>query len=123
MCAYKYPEVLSPASDKAKLLTENFSRISNLDDSHISLPAFLSRTSLKLHNIPGPPKLVKKFIIDLDPKTSGRDCIPVVVLKTCEPELPDILAEVFSMSLIGLWLKTAALLVFFLWLEKSLKNL
>ena len=28
-------------------------------------------------------------------KTSGPDCIPVVVLKNCEPELSYILAEVF----------------------------
>ena len=29
-------------------------------------------------------------------KTSGPDCIPVVVLKNCEPELSYILAELFS---------------------------
>ena len=34
-------EVLSCASDKAKLYTENFSENFNLDDSRISLPAFL----------------------------------------------------------------------------------
>ena len=34
------PELLSPASDKAKLLAENFSLNSNLDDSGISLPGF-----------------------------------------------------------------------------------
>ena len=28
-------------------------------------------------------------------KTSGPDCIPVVVLKNCEPELSYILAELF----------------------------
>ena len=32
------PEVLSSASDKAKLFAENFSENSNLDDSGISLP-------------------------------------------------------------------------------------
>ena len=35
------PEVLSSASDKAKLFVENFSKNSNLDDSGISLPVFL----------------------------------------------------------------------------------
>ena len=35
-------EVLSSASDKAKLFAKNFSRISNLDDSGISLPVFPS---------------------------------------------------------------------------------
>ena len=34
------PEVLSSASDKAKLFAENFSKNSNLDDSGISLPFF-----------------------------------------------------------------------------------
>ena len=34
------PEVLSSASDKAKMFAENFSKNSNLDDSGISLPVF-----------------------------------------------------------------------------------
>ena len=41
------PEVLSSASDKAKLFAKNFSENSNLDDSGISLPVFPSRTNLK----------------------------------------------------------------------------
>ena len=32
-------------------------------------------------------------------KASGPDCIPVVVLKNCEPELPYILAEFFNKCL------------------------
>ena len=44
------PEMLSSASDKAKLFDENFSKNSNLDDSGISLPVFPSRTNLKLLN-------------------------------------------------------------------------
>ena len=73
------------------------------------------------------------------------DYIPVVVLKTCEPELSYILAKLFfkclkescfpdfwKVSLVvpvfkmlekGLQLKSITLLVFFLWLVKSLKNL
>ena len=43
-------EMLSSASDKAKLFAENFSKNSNLDDSGISLPVFPSRTNLKLHS-------------------------------------------------------------------------
>ena len=92
------------------------------------------------------PKMVKKVIMNLDSsKASGPDCVPVVVLKNCEPELPYISAELFSMCLKeyffqivamyhwwslylrmlgkGLQLKTTALLVFFLWLVRSLKNL
>ena len=76
------PEVLSSSSDKAKLFAENFYKNSNLDGSGISLPAFFSRTNLKLHNISVTHKMVKKFIMNLDlQKASGPDCIPVVVLK------------------------------------------
>ena len=76
------PEVLSSASDKAKLFAENFSKNSDLDDSDISLPVFSSRTNLKLHNISLTPKMVKKVTMNLDSsKASGSDCIPVTVLK------------------------------------------
>ena len=44
--------------------------------------------------------MVKKAITNLDSsKAAGPDCIPVVVLKNCEPELPYILAELFNMCL------------------------
>ena len=140
------PEVLSSASDKAKLFAENFSKNSNLDDSGISLPVFPSRTNLKLHNISVALKMVKKVITNLDlPKASSPNCIPVVVLKNCRPELSYILSELFNnclkescfpdcwkVSLVvpvfknvgeGLQLKTTTLLVLFLWLIKSLENL
>ena len=78
---------------QAKLFAENVSKNSNLDDSGISLPVFPSRTNLKLHNISITPKMVKKVITNLDSsKASGPDCIPVVVLKNCEPELSYTLA-------------------------------
>ena len=93
-------EVLSSASDKAKLFAKNFSKNSNLDYSGISLPVFPSRTNLKLHNISITPKMVKKVITNLDSsKASGPDCIPVVVLKNCEPELSYILAKLFNKCL------------------------
>ena len=82
------PEVLSSASDKAKLFAENFSMNFNLDDSGISLPVFPSRTNLKLHNISITPTIARKVVMDLDlSKASGPDCIPVMVLKNREPEL------------------------------------
>ena len=91
------PEVLSSASDKAKLFAENFSKNSNLDDSGISLPVFPSRINLKLHNISVTPTMVKKVIMNLDlSQASGPDCIPGVVLKNCELELSYILAELFN---------------------------
>ena len=89
--------------------------------------------------------MVKKVMTNLDSsKACGPDCIPVVILKNCEPELLYVLAELFNIclkescfphcwkvSLVilvfknvgkGLLLKTTALLVFFLWLIKSLKH-
>ena len=90
----------SAPSDKAKLFAKNFSKNSNLDDSTISLPVFLSRTNLKLHNISVTSRMVKKFITNLDSsKASGPDYIPVVVLKNFEPELSYILAQLFNKCL------------------------
>ena len=44
--------------------------------------------------------MVRKVITNLDlSKASGPDCIPVVVLKNCEPELSYILAELFNKCL------------------------
>ena len=86
----------STASHKAKLFAENFSMTSDLDDSSISLPVFPSRTNLKLYNISVIPQMVTKVVMNLDlSKASGPDCIPVVLLKNCEPELSYILAELF----------------------------
>ena len=97
---FNSPELLAPASDKAKLFAENFSKNSNLDDSGISLPVFPSRTNLKLHNISVALKMVKKVIMNLDlANTSVPDCILVVVLKNYEPELSYILAELFNKCL------------------------
>ena len=74
--------MLSSASDKVKLLAENFCKNSNLDDSSVSLPVFRSRTNLKQHNICVTPKVVKKVIMNLElSNASGPDSIPVVVLK------------------------------------------
>ena len=73
---------------KQNYLPKTFPRTQELDDSGISLPVFPSRTNLKLHNISITPKMVKKVITNLDSsKAPGPDCIPVVVLKNCEPEL------------------------------------
>ena len=137
---------MSSASDKGEFFAENFCKNSNLDDSGISLPVFPSSTNLKLHNISVTSKMVRKVIMNLNfSKASGLDCIPGMVLKNCEQELSDILAQLFISvlrSLVflivgrfnqwslylrklgkGLQLKTTALLVFFPWLVKSLKNL
>ena len=100
----KSAKLLYSASDQAKLFAENFSKNSNLDDSGIFLPVFPFITNLKLHNISLTPKMVKKVIMNLDlPKASGPDCILVVVLKNCAPELSYILAEPFNKYLKESW--------------------
>ena len=84
--SFNAPEMLSSASDKAKLFAKNFSRNSNLHESGISLPDFPSRTNLKLQNTTVTLAIVKKVIMNLDSsKSSGPDSIPVVLLKNCEP--------------------------------------
>ena len=43
--------------------------------------------------------MVEKVLVKLNSsEASGLDCIPVVVLRKCEPELSDILAALFNMS-------------------------
>ena len=54
-------------------------------------------TNLKLHNISVTPKKVMPML-DL-PRASGPDCIPVVVLKNCEPKHSYILPELFNKCL------------------------
>ena len=77
-------EVLSSASDKARLFALTLSKDSDLDDSGISLLVFSSRTNLKLYNISITPKMVKKVITILDSSpASGPGYILLVVLKNC----------------------------------------
>ena len=50
-----------------------------------------------MHSISVTPEMVKKVITNLNSsKVCGPDCIPVVVLKNCEPELSYRPAELFS---------------------------
>ena len=73
-------------SDKARLFAKDFSKNSNLDDLGIYLLAFPSRINLKLL-ISATPTLVKNAITNLAlSRASGSDCIPLVVLRNCEPE-------------------------------------
>ena len=95
-----YTELLSSAYDKAKLFAGNFFKNSILHDSGIFLPDFASIANLEWYNILVTSKLVKKIIAVLVlSKTSGTDCIPVVVLKNCEPERSYMLTEFFSICL------------------------
>ena len=76
-----------------KLVAENFSKNSNLDDSGISLPVFPSRSNLKLHNISETLKMVKKVIMNLDlPKASGRSTADLLIVAS------DRIARAFSRS-------------------------
>ena len=59
-----------------------------------------SGTSLKLHDVSLTPKVVKKVITNCGlSNASGLDCITVVFLKNCEPDLSYMLAELFNMCL------------------------
>ena len=51
-------EMLSSASEKAKLLAKNLFKNSNLDDLGIFFHVFLARTNLKPYNISATPKVV-----------------------------------------------------------------
>ena len=93
-------DVLSSASDKTKFFANFFSKNFNLDDSGISLSVLPSRTNLKLHNISVSSKIVKKVITTLNSSNVfGPNCVPVVLLKNCKPELSYILAELFNIGL------------------------
>ena len=94
------PEGLSFAPDKTKSFAKNVSKKSDLAESGITLPAFPSRSNLKLHNIPVTPKMVEKVMMYLDSsKASGLHCISVVVYENCEPKLSCILGKLFNMYL------------------------
>ena len=89
--------MLSSTSGKAKVFAKIFSKNSSFDDSVISLPVFSSRTNLKLHSNYVTFKMVKNVITNLNSsRAPGPDCIPVLVLKKCEPDFSDILAEHFN---------------------------
>ena len=72
------------------------------------MPVFPSRANLKLHNISTSRKMVKKVTTNLDlskhnkpysSKASGPDCIPVVVVRNCEPKLSYMLTELLNKCL------------------------
>ena len=135
--------ILSKACKPDNFELLSFMNIRGLRSNFVDCESFFESNS---PDILVTSKMVKKVIMSLDlSKASGPDCIPVVVLKNCELELSYILAELFNKCLKclvfqivgrflqwslylrilekGLQLKTTALLVFFVWLVKSLKNL
>ena len=63
------------------LSVETFSDNFNFHDFGSSLPAFTSKTNLKLLDIPVTPEMIKKVLTALDSsKTSGPYCIPTLVV-------------------------------------------
>ena len=132
--------ILSKACKPDNFELLSFTNIRSLRSNFVNCESFFESNS---PDILVTSKMVKKVKMNLDlSKASGPDCIPVVVLKNCEPELSYILAELFKKclkescfpdcwkvsSVVSVFknfgiLKTTALLVFFLWLLKSLKNL
>ena len=126
-----------------KLFAKNFPKNSNLNDLGIFLPAFLSRTNPKLHNIYITPKMVKKIIMNkgiwswLYSSDGSKELWAWSFIHTylnssiCVWKSPVFqIVERFHcwslcLRMLGkrILLKTAALLVFFLSLIKSLKDL
>ena len=65
-----------------------------------------SRTNMKLHNTCVTPKMLKKIITNLDSsKAAGLGCVPVVILKNCEPELQEFFLDCWKVSLVVLAFK------------------
>ena len=87
------------------MFPESSSKNSNLHDSGSSLPAFQSRTNLKLQNIPLTAEMIKKAAAFDFRKVSGPNYIPVVALTNCEPELLNILANFFNSASWNFFLK------------------
>ena len=89
--------ILKKCSYWLVIVAKEFSKLPN---SGISLLVFRSRVNLKQCNTSVTPNMVKEVLMNLDlSKTSGPDCIPVVVLKNCEPKRSYILAELFNKCL------------------------
>ena len=81
-----------------------FLKTFDLDDSGILLFAFSFWTNQKMTHIPVTLKLIKKVITNLDSsKEPGPNCAPLVVKRTCEPELSYILVELFNVCLKQSW--------------------
>ena len=119
---FKGQQILSTALYKARLF-----------DSGMSLPAFLSWNSLKLHDIPVTPKMVKTIITDIDSSIAfDLDCTPQAVLilnsqfsvfmhnsRFCFPDWKsDLFFLVLRMSVRVQWLKATTLQVFYMLLVK-----
>ena len=97
---------------------------SNLNDSGICLPTFPSRTNLKLHNIHVTRKLVKKPLFVKGIRSWFYSCGGSEEMWAWAfIHASWTLQYVFEGILFSRLFETTALLVFFLWLVKSLKNL
>ena len=93
---------------KTKSFAEIFPEKSYLGDTGNSQAAF---ANLK-HDTPIPPKTVFKRAALDSSKVSSLDCITVMVLKTCEPELLYILVDFFHMCFPDYWKVLSVVVVF-----------
>ena len=79
---------------------EIFSKISNHDGSGIFLHIFSSRTKLNCIIFLELSSCIGRVLANFDySEVSSFLCVPVLVLKNCEPELVYILAEFFNLCL------------------------
>ena len=90
-------DVLTSSKDKAELFATKFSTNTTLNSSFHDLPEFPLRSEHLLRDLQITPKFVARVISRLDPSTaSGPDCIPVIVLQKCSPELSSILSKLYN---------------------------
>ena len=94
-----FGKVLIEFSTKVNLLYLHYSTVRRCYLLHLIKQNYFLKTFLRIL-IMITPKMTNKVIMNLHlSKASDPDCIPVVVLKNCEPELSYILAELFNKCL------------------------
>ena len=85
-------------SSKANLFASTFASNSNLDHQDFQPPLYPTST-ITMPPIKLSTRKVRKVLLQLNiSKSSGTDCIPAIVLKSCAPELAPVLNKLFQLS-------------------------
>ena len=85
-------------SSKANLFASTFASMSNLDDQDFQAPLYPTST-ITVSPIMFFTRKVRKVHLQLNTSiSSGPDCIPAIVLKSCAPELAPVINKLFQLS-------------------------
>ena len=85
-------------SSKANLFASTFASNSNLDDQDFQPPLYPTST-ITMPPIKFSTRKVRKVLVQVNAsKSSGPDGIPVIILKSCAPELAPVLNKLFQIS-------------------------